>query len=76
MITDPTAVKPLHSLQAHQPNRLDHNQHLAFLVAPASTTRSYPDKIRVPDDEIQAVNLHGDAFHPGLNCTHQKDPKL
>ena len=28
---------------------------------------SYPDKIRVPDGEIAAVNLHGDAFHPEWN---------
>ncbi len=30
---------------------------------------SYPDKIRVPDNEIQAVNLHGDQFHPEWNYT-------
>jgi hypothetical protein len=30
---------------------------------------SYPDKIRVPDDEIQAVDLHGDPFHPEWNYT-------
>jgi len=30
---------------------------------------SYPDKIRVPDAEINAVNLHGDAFHPDWNYT-------
>jgi hypothetical protein len=26
-------------------------------------------KIRVPDDVIAAVNLHGDAFHPEWNYT-------
>jgi hypothetical protein len=30
---------------------------------------SYPDKIRVPDNEIQAVNIHGDQFHPEWNYT-------
>jgi hypothetical protein len=30
---------------------------------------TYPDKIRVPDDEIKAVNLHGDQFHPEWNYT-------
>ena len=30
---------------------------------------AYPDKIRVPDAEIQAVNLHGDQFHPEWNYT-------
>ncbi|MGH2953900.1 MAG: ISAzo13-like element transposase-related protein, partial [Solirubrobacterales bacterium] len=29
----------------------------------------YPDKIRVPDDEIAAANLHGDRFHPEWNYT-------
>ena len=30
-------------------------------------TDPYPQKIRVPDNEIQAVNLHGDQFHPEWN---------
>jgi len=30
---------------------------------------AYPDKIKVPDDEIRAVNLHGDQFHPEWNYT-------
>ena len=30
---------------------------------------TYPDKIRVPDEQIQAVNLHGDHFHPEWNYT-------
>lgn len=59
--------KPLHSLET-----------VVNLIA-ATTTRtglevyarlddgSYPDKIRVPDDQIQAVNLHGDHFHPEWN---------
>jgi len=28
---------------------------------------SYPHKIKVPDPEINAVNLHGDNFHPEWN---------
>lgn len=28
---------------------------------------AYPDKIRVPDDKIHAVNLRGDEFHPEWN---------
>ncbi len=35
---------------------------------------AYPDKIRVPDDEIQAVNLHGDPFHPEWNYTINPQP--
>jgi hypothetical protein len=61
--------KPLHCLQA-----------IINLIASTTTSTglevyarldagSYPDKIRVPDDEIQAVNLHGDPFHPEWNYT-------
>ena len=31
--------------------------------------RTYPDKIKVPDTAINAVNLHGDKFHPEWNYT-------
>jgi hypothetical protein len=59
--------KPLHSLET-----------IINLIASTTTSTglevyarldegSYPDKIRVRDDEIQAVNLHGDAFHPEWN---------
>ena len=30
---------------------------------------TYPDKIKVPDAELNAVNLHGDEFHPEWNYT-------
>jgi Rhodopirellula transposase DDE domain len=30
---------------------------------------TYPDKIKVPDAELKAVNLHGDKFHPEWNYT-------
>jgi len=61
--------KPLHSLET-----------VINLIAATTTSTglevyarlddgSYPDKIRVPDDEIQAVNLHGDQFHPEWNYT-------
>lgn len=30
---------------------------------------TYPDKIKIPDSEIKAVNLHGDEFHPEWNYT-------
>ena len=30
---------------------------------------TYPDKIKVPDTEIKAINLHGDKFHPEWNYT-------
>ena len=31
--------------------------------------RTYPDKVRVSDAELKAVNLHGDEFHPEWNYT-------
>jgi hypothetical protein len=30
---------------------------------------TYPDKIKVPDVELKAVNLRGDKFHPEWNYT-------
>ena len=61
--------KPLHSLET-----------IVNLIGATTTSTglevyarlddgSYPDKIRVPDDVIAAVNLHGDAFHPEWNYT-------
>jgi Rhodopirellula transposase DDE domain len=29
----------------------------------------YPDKVKVPDAQLKAVNLHGDTFHPEWNYT-------
>jgi len=59
--------KPLHSLET-----------VINLIAATTTSTglevyarlddgSYPDKIRVPDNEIQAINLTGDQFHPEWN---------
>jgi len=31
--------------------------------------RSYPDKIKVTDAELNAINLCGDQFHPEWNYT-------
>ena len=35
----------------------------------------YPDKIQVTDQQIAAVNLHPDAFHPEWNYTIKPSPK-
>ena len=35
---------------------------------------AYPDKIRVPDDHIKAVNLTGEEFHPEWNYTIKPKP--
>jgi transposase len=32
---------------------------------------TYPDKLKVSDAELQAINLHGDPFHPEWNYTIQ-----
>jgi DDE family transposase len=61
--------KPLYSLET-----------IINLIAGTSTStglevyarldeRSYPDKIRVTNEEMEAVNLHRDAFHPEWNYT-------
>ncbi|MCA1701195.1 MAG: ISAzo13 family transposase [Actinobacteria bacterium] len=61
--------KPLHSLET-----------IINLIASTTTSTglevyarldegSYPNKIRVPDDQIKAVNLHGDPFHSEWNYT-------
>ena len=66
--------KPLHTLET-----------IINLIASTTTStglevyarldeRGYPDKIRVSDDAIQAVNLHGDAFHPEWNYTIRPKP--
>ena len=66
--------KPLHTLET-----------IINLIASTTTStglevyarldeRGYPDKIRVSDDAIQAVNLHGDSFHPEWNYTIRPKP--
>jgi hypothetical protein len=35
---------------------------------------TYPDKVRVPDDQIKAVNLTGEEFHPEWNYTIKPKP--
>ena len=66
--------KPLHSLET-----------VINLIAATTTSTglevyarlddgSYPDKIHVPDADIQAVNLHGDSFHPEWNYTIKPKP--
>jgi Rhodopirellula transposase DDE domain len=61
--------KPLHSLETIV-NLIGATTTSAGLEVYARLDEgSYPDKIRVPDDVIEAVNLHGDAFHPEWNYT-------
>lgn len=66
--------KPLHSIET-----------IINLISSTTTTTglevyarldnaSYPAKIKVPDAEIAAINLHGDAFHPEWNYTIKPKP--
>lgn len=66
--------KPLHSLET-----------VINLIAATTTStglkvyarlddRSYPDKIKVPDNDIRGVNLHGNQFHPEWNYTIKPKP--
>jgi hypothetical protein len=66
--------KPLHSLETII-NLIGSTKTSAGLEVYARLDDgSYPDKIRVPDKDIQAVNLHGDPFHPEWNYTIKPKP--
>ena len=61
-----------HAGDDRQPDRFDNNKHRAEGYARLDDG-TYPDKIRVPDEQIQAVNLHDDGFHPGIELHHQTE---
>lgn len=61
--------KPLHSLQTVINLISNTTTSTGLEVYARLDDGSYPDKIRVPDTEINAVNLHGDQFHPEWNYT-------
>ena len=61
--------KPLHSLETVVNLISGTTTSTGLEVYARLDDGSYPDKIRVPDDEIQAVDLHGDPFHPEWNYT-------
>jgi hypothetical protein len=61
--------KPLHSLETVI-NLISATTTSAGLKVYARLDEgSYPDKIKVPDQDINAVNLTGDEFHPEWNYT-------
>jgi hypothetical protein len=68
-ITINSCGKPLYSLQTiiNLISRTTTSTGLKVYARLDDST--YPDKIRVPDDYIKAVNLHGDQFHPEWNYT-------
>jgi hypothetical protein len=61
--------KPLHSLETIINLIAATNTSTGLEVYARLDEGAYPKKIRVPDDEIKAINLHGDAFHPEWNYT-------
>jgi hypothetical protein len=61
--------KPLHSLETVVNLISGTTTSTGLEVYARLDDGTYPDKIRVPDAEIKAVNLHGDQFHPEWNYT-------
>jgi hypothetical protein len=61
--------KPLHSLETVINLISATTTSTGLKVYARLDNGSYPDKIRVPDQDIQAVNLHGNKFHPEWNYT-------
>jgi putative transposase len=59
--------KPLHSLETVINLIAATSSSTGLKVYARLDNGSYPDKIKVPDDEIPAVNLHGNPFHPEWN---------
>jgi hypothetical protein len=61
--------KPLHSLETVVNLISGTTTGTGLEVYARLDDASYPDKIRIPDAEIKAINLHGDQFHPEWNYT-------
>ena len=47
-----------------------------LIVQCALDTRDYPKGIKVTDDEMDALNITGDAFHPEWNYTISPRPPI
>ncbi|MGE5636883.1 MAG: ISAzo13 family transposase [Nocardioidaceae bacterium] len=61
--------KPLHSLETIINLIGSTKTSTGLEVYARLDERSYPDKIRVSNKDIEAVDLHGDPFHPEWNYT-------
>jgi hypothetical protein len=66
--------KPLHSLETVVNLITATKTSTGLEVYARLDDASYPDKIRVPDSEIKAINLHGNLFHPEWNYTIKPKP--
>ena len=61
--------KPLHSLESVINMISATTTSTGLKVYARLDEGTYPDKIKVPDQDIKAVNLTGNAFHPEWNYT-------
>ncbi len=66
--------KPLHSLETMINLISATTTNTGLKVYARLDNGTYPDKIRVPDQDLHAVNLHGDEFHPEWNYTIKPKP--
>jgi hypothetical protein len=66
--------KPLHSLETVINLISATTTNTGLKVYARLDNGTYPDKIRVPDQDLHAVNLHGDEFHPEWNYTIKPQP--
>ncbi len=66
--------KPLHSLETVINLISATTTNTGLKVYARLDNGTYPDKIRVPDQDLHAVNLHGDEFHPEWNYTIKPKP--
>ncbi len=66
--------KPLHSLETMINLISATTTNTGLKVYARLDNGTYPDKIRVPDQDLHAVNLHGDEFHPEWNYTIKPQP--
>jgi Rhodopirellula transposase DDE domain len=47
-----------------------------LIVQCALDTRDYPRGIKASDEEMDALNIQGKAFHPEWNCTISPRPPI
>jgi hypothetical protein len=66
--------KPLHSLETVINLISATTTNTGLKVYARLDNGTYPDKIRVPDQDLHAVNLHSDEFHPEWNYTIKPKP--
>ena len=73
-ITQNWRAKPLESLEVIVNLIAGTTTRTGLEVYAQLDERAYPDKVKVSDAELAAVNLEGDAFHPEWNYTIKPAP--